>query len=285
MAAAVLCEAELERGHLDAGAAALRHINLPEKVPDSALFQLALYARGTLRAARGELEPARDDLLLCGRREVALGGVTPAAMAWRSHAALVCARLGEDERARELAREELSLARVFGAPRALGTALRNFGLVIGGSEGIGALEEASSVLADSSAKLQQARALCDLGAALRRANHRRDARAPLAEAIALAAECGAEPLAQRARSELLAAGGRPRRTALRGPDALTPSELRVAELAAAGHGNREIAAELVVSIRTVEFHLSRAYAKLSVGARSELRDALNGSQPASRSTP
>ena len=61
-----------------------------QEIPDSALFQLALYARGLLRSARGELAAAQADLLLCGEREVALGGLTPAAMAWRSHAALLC---------------------------------------------------------------------------------------------------------------------------------------------------------------------------------------------------
>ena len=124
--------------------------------------------------------------------------------------------------------------------------------------------------------MEHARALGDLGAALRRDNRRRDARAPLSESLALATACGAEPVAARARDELLAAGGRPRRTALRGPESLTASELRVAELAAAGRANREIAQELVVTVRTVEFHLSRAYVKLGVGSRDALPDALNG---------
>jgi DNA-binding NarL/FixJ family response regulator len=118
--------------------------------------------------------------------------------------------------------------------------------------------------------------MCELGAALRRGNHRRDAREPLREAVALAQQCGAHGLAQRARDELLAAGGRPRRDALRGIDALTASELRVAQLAALGHANREIASELVVTVRTVEFHLSRAYSKLGIASRSELARALNG---------
>jgi DNA-binding NarL/FixJ family response regulator len=113
---------------------------------------------------------------------------------------------------------------------------------------------------------------------LRRANHRRDARAPLREALAVADRCGAEPLAQRAHDELNAAGGRPRRAALKGPEALTESERRAVQLAAAGLANREIAAELVVTVRTVEFHLSRAYTKLGIGSRRELGDALGFSR-------
>ena len=105
MAAGVLCLIELDRGRLEAAAAALARLGLQE-IPDSALFQLALYARGLLRSARGELAAARADLLLCGEREVALGGLTPAAMAWRSHAALLCARSGDAEGARQLAADE-----------------------------------------------------------------------------------------------------------------------------------------------------------------------------------
>jgi DNA-binding NarL/FixJ family response regulator len=280
MAAAVLCEAELERGDLHAATSALDRVGLPDEVPDSALFQLALYARGLLRATRGELTAARDDLLLCGARELALGGITPAAMAWRSHAALVSARLGDHAEAGRLAAEELALARTLGTPRTVGIALRAVGLT-SGRDGLDALEEAVAVLAPSSARLEHARALCDFGAALRRGNHQRAARAPLAQARALATECGAEPVAARAQEELLAAGGRPRRTALRGPDALTPSERRVADLAAAGQANREIAAELVVSVRTVEFHLSRAYDKLGVTSRSSLATALHAREDAS----
>ena len=276
MAAAVLCETELERGDTSAAATALAASGLPEEAPEGALFQLALYTRGLLRAAAGETQSALADLLLCGAREVALGGVTPAAMAWRSRAALLHAGLGDPAAATALADEEVELARALGAPRALGVALRAQGLVRGGRAGIEALREAVASLAASSARLEHARALCDLGAALRRANRRRDAREPLREALALANACGAEPLVARAHDELLAAGGRPRRVALKGADALTASERRVAELAAGGRANREIAAELVVTVRTVEFHLSHAYTKLGIQSRGELADALRG---------
>lgn len=68
-------------------------------------------------------------------------------------------------------------------------------------------EEAVSVLRPSGVRLELARALCSLGGALRRANQRVDARSPLREALSHAAELGARPLAERARAELLAAGG------------------------------------------------------------------------------
>ena len=86
--------------------------------------------------------------------------------------------------------------------------------------------------------------------------------------------CGAVPLADRAAAELRVAGFRPRRNRLTGPAALTPSELRVAELAAGGSSNREIAQALFVTTKTVELHLSNAYRKLSVSGRRNLAAAL-----------
>ena len=120
------------------------------------------------------------------------------------------------------------------------------------------------------AQLEHTRALVDLGAALRRANRRVDARPPLRHALELADRHGMRRLARRARGELLAAGGRPRRTALSGIDALTPTEHRVTALAALGHSNRDIAQQLYVTRRTVETHLTHAYQKLDITTRHEL---------------
>jgi DNA-binding CsgD family transcriptional regulator len=75
----------------------------------------------------------------------------------------------------------------------------------------------------------------------------------------------------------VAAGARPRRAALEGPDALTPSERRVARLAVEGLSNREIAQTLFVTTRTVELHLTHAYAKLGVRSRGDLPEALRSS--------
>src|SRR5262249_51219291 len=90
----------------------------------------------------------------------------------------------------------------------------------------------------------------------------------------LAAGCGAGPLAARARDELRAAGARPRRAWRTGVDALTPSELRVARLAADGRSNREIAGERNVTLKAIEGHLARAYVQLGIEGRSQLADAL-----------
>jgi DNA-binding NarL/FixJ family response regulator len=95
---------------------------------------------------------------------------------------------------------------------------------------------------------------------------------------------GGLALADRARRELVIAGGKPRRDASRGLDALTPSELRVAQLAAAGHTNRQIAQALFVTQRTVENHLTSTYAKLCISSRADLPVAL-GTSPAADALP
>jgi DNA-binding NarL/FixJ family response regulator len=122
--------------------------------------------------------------------------------------------------------------------------------------------------------LDRARANAAAGAALRRAGKPVEARNALRIALDLAHRCGATELEQEALAELRAAGGRPRRLLTSGVGALTPSERRVAELAAAGSLNREIADALFVTISTVEFHLRRAYRKLGIASRTQLAEAL-----------
>ena len=137
-----------------------------------------------------------------------------------------------------------------------------------------ALREAVDVLAASPARLEHARALADLGVALRHRRHIVEAREPLRRALDHATRCGATALAERARTELQIAGARPRRRRLSGADALTTNERRVAALAAAGRSNQEIAHALYVSPKTVEKHLTAAYRKLGIGARKDLPGSL-----------
>jgi DNA-binding NarL/FixJ family response regulator len=88
--------------------------------------------------------------------------------------------------------------------------------------------------------------------------------------------CGAEPIVEAAIEGLRAAGKRPRRPAIRGVDALTPQQLRVARLAAADYSNPEIAEALFLTRRTVELHLTGAYRKLGIDSRDQLGAALTG---------
>jgi DNA-binding NarL/FixJ family response regulator len=136
------------------------------------------------------------------------------------------------------------------------------------------LRESVAALEGSTARLEHAKALAALGSALRLARRPTEAREPLRRALELAAACGAQGLADHVRSELHAAGSRPRRDALSGVESLTPSERRVVDLATAGHTNRDIAQELYVTPKTVEVHLSNAYRKLGISSRRELERAL-----------
>ena len=128
-------------------------------------------------------------------------------------------------------------------------------------------------------KLDHARSLVDLGALLRRANKRSEARDVLRQALDSAHRLGARPLAERAETELRATGARPRRVVLTGLEALTASERRVAELAAQDLTNREIAQQLFVTARTVEGHLTSVFRKLRITSRDELSAALAGDAP------
>ena len=124
-------------------------------------------------------------------------------------------------------------------------------------------------LASASEPIERGRALLVLGVVRRRAKQRRAAREALESAVALFDALPAPLWAQPARAELERIGGR------RGSaGALTPSERRVADLVLAGKTNREIAAELFVTVHTVEKTLTRAYAKLGVRSRTELAHRL-----------
>jgi DNA-binding CsgD family transcriptional regulator len=219
------------------------------------------------------------DFLTIGRILDSLGIANPAYLPWRSQVALALSALERPDEAREFARDELELARAWGAPRTLGISLRALGLIEGAPAGEQHLREAVDVLAESSARLEHARALVDLGSALRRANSRSEARKHLREGIQLAHACGATALVDRANDELAAAGAHRRTILVTGLDALTASERRVAQMAADGASNKEIAQTLFVTVKTVEMHLGRVYRKLNINARAQLEDALGRSAP------
>jgi DNA-binding CsgD family transcriptional regulator len=121
---------------------------------------------------------------------------------------------------------------------------------------------------------ERARTLLALGSVLRRARQRRAARESLQQARAIFEELGAALWAETARVELGRIGGR-----TSSPDELTPAEQRIAELVGQGRSNKEVAAELVVTVRTVESNLTRVYRKLGVRSRAELAHRLSARGP------
>jgi DNA-binding CsgD family transcriptional regulator len=275
--ATILAEVAIEAGQLDEAQALLAL--LPEEgwAPGLATARIP-NARGRLRLAQGRAAEALADFQACAAMiSPEVWGIDihdVGNLHFRSGAALALLQLGDNDRARELAEAELGDARAARAYRAIGIALRVAGLTEGGPRGLELLGESVTVLQGTPAVLERAHSLCELGAALRRAGQRADARGMLAQALELAARCGARPLATRARDELNAAGARPRREWRTGVEALTPGELRVARLAAEGQTNREIAHALYVTMKTVESHLAHGYAKLGIAGRAELPNAL-----------
>ena len=235
---------------------------------------LLRHGRGHVRLARRRPRDALADFLAAGELATRMGAVSPTFLPWRSDAALAHLALGERDAARVLSADELELARAFGAPRAIGVALRAAALVAGGLHGESLLREAIEVLGGPDTRLEHARALADLGALLRGSERQVEAREMLRRAVDTAHRAGARPLADRAETELRATGARPRRVLLTGLEALTASERRIAELAAQGLSNREIAQNLFITARTVEGHLTSVFTKLDVRARSELSAAL-----------
>jgi len=272
----VLALALIEQGELSRAAAVLERDESPAP-PTTLPTAIFLHARSTLDLVEGVPARALDDAVAAGRIMVEdLGTLTPAIIPWRSTAASAHHELGDADAARKLTREEVDLARAFGAPRPLGIALRVEGLVAGGHRGIEILRESVDVLAGSPARLEWARALADLGSALLRAG-RRDAADPLRRGLEFADACGAVVLVDRIERDLKAAGARPPRRNRRSPTALTPAEGRVAKLVAEGQTNRQVAQKLFVSVRAVEFHLGNVYTKLGISSRRHLAAALDAS--------
>ena len=233
-----------------------------------------LQTRARIRAASHRPEDALDDLFACGQLEREWEIRTPAFATWRTDAAPLLASVDRLDEARALAREELERCRAFGAQAPLGASLRTLGLLERGDTGIELLEEAVAHLERSPARLEHALALVELGAAIRRAGRRADAREPLRNALELARVLGAEAVATRAHDELVSAGARPRRDPTESRSNLTASELRVSRLAAEGKTNREIAQALFVTENTIETHLRSVFRKLEIRSRSQLARAL-----------
>ncbi|WP_198680563.1 AAA family ATPase [Lentzea terrae] len=272
--AALLADILLEESRLDEAAALIAEASTDEARrvwPYGGL----LTVRGRMQTARGDDHEALESFLAAGRHCEAWPYRNPAALAWRSGAALACAAMGDGERARKFANEEVVLARAWGAPRALGMALRAEGRVTAGTPGRTLLEEAVRVLRGSPARLELARALVDLGVVSRRQGDTAGARACLRDAVDLAQKCGSTAMAARAHSELVATGAGPRRMRQTGPTALTPTEHQVAALAARGRSNEEIASTLLMPAHAVEGVLSRTYRKLGVSGRLQLAEALD----------
>ncbi|MBW0114621.1 helix-turn-helix transcriptional regulator [Pseudonocardia abyssalis] len=174
-----------------------------------------------------------------------------------------------ERRAAELGRRVALTA----AGRVRGRVLATRGDVIGAER---ALRDAADHARGAGAEIDVALTALTHGALLRRSGRRRAAADALGAARAVLDRLGARPALERCDEELAACGLTPTRRTAREPGALTPRELCVARLAASGMSNPEVAAELIVSLNTVEFHLRNVYAKFGIRSRAQLRGALRG---------
>jgi DNA-binding CsgD family transcriptional regulator len=262
------------QGRTDEAEAIVEHEFGDAPLPDSPPMIGLVYARAEVLAAAGRHAAALTAFDEAATRSASLGGTSPSQIGDMLIAARSHQILGDVAAARGLLDEARALAERWDTPGARGEVLHAQASLERGDAQLALLHEAVGQLARSPARLVQARALVDLGAGLRRAGLRRDARGPLTEGYELAHVCGAEPVVSTAREELAATGVRLRRERLTGGDSLTPSETRIARMVVEGGSNAEIAQALFVTVKTVEMHLTNIYRKLGVSGRQALRGAL-----------
>ncbi|HEY1688425.1 MAG TPA: AAA family ATPase [Solirubrobacteraceae bacterium] len=272
--AAILVLGLIERGDPEAAREALAIVEEDTVLRASTQYPMILVARGRLLVAEGRPAEALTVLLSAGEMLTAAGMDCPSAVPWHADAALAAGLAGEREQARQLADGALAAARRGGAPTAIARALRAAARAERGERAIELHREALATLDGLPPRLERAHVLVDLGAALRRSRRRAAARELLRRGLAQASDGGALALAQTARIELAAAGAHASGEPRDGLASLTPSERRVAEMAASGMSNRAIAQALFVTVKAVEYHLANTYRKLDVSGRGELEPLL-----------
>ncbi|MDG9715503.1 AAA family ATPase [Streptomyces sp. DH24] len=236
-----------------------------EPAADLRLFALHRALRGLRAEARGNLPVALAQYLDCGRVLERAGWLNPAIADWQVRAAFVQHRLGRTADAAATADECHERARTWGAPTMLGRTLRLRGTLTEGPRGVALLRQAVDILESGGNRFELAHALTALGKRLRRTSDAEGDRL-LNRGRRLAVELQNAP--SDIRSGMTA---RPVRAIVAG---LTPAETKVAERAARGLSNREIATELGISMRAVERHLTSSYRKFGISGRDELARTL-----------
>ncbi len=232
----------------------------------------AHHALGELAAAAGDVDSSVEHHTRVG---VLAPDADPETLPWRACQSLALARARRSEEAAVQARAHLRVGRSVGSAYAVAHGLRALATVGPTSEGLQLLEEARETLGGTRAARLAAQVDTDLAGLLVLSGGASSTRAVrlLRDAERYAAEQGLWPLRQRARRllDLVGAGTEGRSEVLA---ALTVAERRVADLAVQGLSNREIAAALVVTVKAVEWHLSRVYRKVHITSRRQLAGAL-----------
>ena len=260
-AVGTLIEILLARGRLTEAARTAEDYAFGEPFPAAVVFPDAQTVHGELLLARGLTKEAATELAAAGRRLDPRGMRNPSWCPWQLHLARAESH-DAPERAVSTAWEAVSRARLFGAPSAVGQALRAAADVSSGSTRLELLEESVAHLERSPAAYELACALVALGTELRRAGRPQGAAECLQRGLEAAVQCGADGLVEAARDELAAAGLRPRRLHSTETDTLTARERAAAALAVRGRTAEEIAEELHTDAATVVRLLSAVYRKV-----------------------
>ena len=273
VACVTLAEIYIARDDLAAADALLKRVSLAEeRVP---LVQaMALQLHGVVTAGHGEHQEALEFFSAAMDLDAGLG---PTLSLWKRSTIESAARAGQTEYAAAVAAELLQEVRSFGAPRLTGTVLRLAALAQPGRTAVVMLREAIALLEAHEGRYQLALALADLAETCLQSAQADDLQVFRAEALAaarkslvLANRIGAAAVARRMTRLLAQQDSQLPLIAEHKADRLTPAEYRVCALAAKGLTNRKIAAELFITIKAVEWHLSRSFAKLEISSRKAL---------------
>jgi DNA-binding CsgD family transcriptional regulator len=275
---------EVDLGRVEeARASGERGVAISRELLDQEWEILSLGALGRLELALGNMTAAGEYMIELPGRLFALGYHDPTAPVW-ADAVEVLLGLGQLEQARSYLDRHEHDARRAGNPLAIACAGRCRGLLAAAE---GDDEAASAALAQAVAELEAlpypleyGRALLSLGSIHRKAKRKGAARDALERSEAIFKGLGARLWAEKTAAELKRISGR-----RRGSENLTETEERVATLAANGRSNKQIAAELLISVHTVGAHLSQVYRKLGISSRSELHSSLAGAMVAAESAP
>ena len=190
-------------------------------------------------------------------------------------------RSGDEARARTAVERLVERSSLSETPWARGIEARSRALLSDGPAAERHYVEAIEQLARSEVVVHHARAELIYGEWLRREGRRMEARLQLRSAYSALDAMGAAGFAERAREALAATGDAVRRDSSSARGALTPQEAQIARMATEGHSNPDIAAQLFLSGRTVDWHLAKVCAKLGVSSPDELAPALRGAEPVS----
>ncbi len=272
---AILVDVLRERDDI-AGADALLHEWGYDSGDGDSLFHLFLLnARAHLRSAQERYDDAKADLERGLARTLANGCTSPGFIPWHANLAMadVIARR-PTAKSKAYAATALESAESFGAQRALAEGLRAVAWT-DADAGVALADKAAQLFADVGDKLEEARTI--IGVEVSRIGQIpiTESRTILTRAFGLAEQAGSARLTTLIRKYLSEIGAEPGRRAATGLASLTPSERRVAALAATGLTNKDVAQELFVTVKTVETHLAHTYQKLGITSRGELGSALS----------